>query len=506
MYTHGMITQRLSWWTSRIIAPAMLAALSDPGMAQGNYITSDPYESSIAAISRGITVRRDGSNHNILLALRQLEDPRMRPLFQSLFASDEPSLRIDALLALAELEQGALDPFLLQQLAPKERQLALIAAISLDRFDENLIRGIRNFPDLGDSEKAVGIIMGIRLDLELDRASIDELLAARDPATRMVGAALLNDEVGDSGPLEVEIGNFSEMALPERIVVASALIDIASWHPMPGALAVLRMVANDDQFPRSLRLAAIDSAMGCDCELGLALWMEATRLAESSGDRSRLGVAAIERGLRTSDWSSISDERQLNQRLALAGASLEDGSDISDRTSELLKIRHPLSLQAALAIAEQTEDRDEAMEIRTMVLRSALDDSRFQPVAGRILRSIDAEYPKEIMQIIRDASFLENREILGEVMLTAILENNPPEAVRIAEFYEDHADRSLRSLAVLIKARAMPELDDEDLEELGLVASGGGRISKQTRAIAGWLWLSHNDRTEQAMMEIMGGS
>ena len=83
---------------------------------------------------------------------------------------------------------------------------------------------------------------------------------------------------------------------------------------MPGALAVLRAVANDPEMSRSLRLAAIDSALGCKCPDGIKIWIEATRLANSSGDRSRLGVAAIERGIVSEDWSGISDERQLNQR------------------------------------------------------------------------------------------------------------------------------------------------------------------------------------------------
>ena len=483
-----------------------MGGTTSSGLAQGSYITTDPYEASVAAITRGIQVRRDGSNHNILLALRQLEDPRLRPLFQSMFASDEPSLRIDALLALAELDQRSVDPFLLQQLEPKERMLALMAAISLERFDENLARGIQNFPQPTDVEKTMAIIMAIRLEMELDRVLLDELLEAQDPATRLIAAVLLNDETGDASSLELEVSNYAKMDLPRRIMMASALIDVASWHPMPGSLAILRLAANDEEFSRSLRLAAIDSAMGCECEHGTTLWSEATKLAESSGNRSRLGVAAIERGLQTTDWSGISDERQLNQRLASAGSSLVDGSDVSDRVTELVQIKHPLALQAALAIAEQTRDRDEAIAIWTMVLRNSLNDARLQPVAGRILKNFSGEYPEQIIAIIQEASILEDRETLGEVILTAILEDNPPQAERFAELYEDHHDRTLRSLAIVIKARAQPALAQDEMEELTLVASGGGRISRQIRAIAGWLWLSHNDKTDQAMMEIMGES
>ena len=495
-----------SRWTTVILAPVLLACTTSSGFAQGDYISTDPYDASVAAISRGIQVRRDGSNHNILLALRQLKDDRLRPLFQSMFASDEPTLRIDALLALAELNESSIDGFLLQQLEPRERLLALMAAISLERYDETLVRSILNFPQISDVEKTMVIIMGIRLEMELNRVLLDELLSSSDPATRLIAAVLLNDVTGDSSNLELELENYAKRPLSERILTSSALIDVASWHPMPGSLALLRMVANDEGLSRSLRLAAIDAALGCECEHGITLWSEATKLAKSSGDRSRLGVAAIERGLKTPDWSGISDERQLNQRLALAGASLVDGSDLSDKVAQLMKIKHPLALQAVLASAEQTPNRDEAVEIWLMVLRDSLNDPRLQPVAGRILKNFDAEYPEEIEKIIEEASALESRVILGEVLLTAILESNPPQAIRYAEFFADHQDRTLRSLAMLVKAQAAPQLTKEEMQELSLIASGGGRINKQTRAIAGWLWLSHNDKTEQAMMEIMGKS
>ena len=74
----------------------------------------------------------DGSNHAILLGLRQLKDPAMRPLFQRLLSSDQPALRIDGLLALAETGTGSIDPFLLQQLPASERIIANLDPTPVD--------------------------------------------------------------------------------------------------------------------------------------------------------------------------------------------------------------------------------------------------------------------------------------------------------------------------------------------------------------------------------------
>ncbi|MAJ47833.1 MAG: hypothetical protein CBC35_11295 [Planctomycetes bacterium TMED75] len=493
-------------WTSSLLLLVTIASCPCGALAQGNYIETDPYDSSVAAITRGLQVRRDGSNHNILLALRQMKDQRMRPLFQSMFASDEPSLQIDALLALAEIDEGPIDPFLLQQLSPRDRQLAIMAAVSLDLMDEGVIRGIKNYPDLNEAEKTMAVIVGVRLGMEFDRTLIDELLKSKDATTRLIASVLLSDATEETAQLEEEIAHYNELPLSERIFVVSALIDIASWHPMPSSLALLRQAANDQELSRSLRLAAVDSALGCECENGIVLWQEATRLAQTSGDRSRLGVAAIERGLRTEKWDGISDERQLNQKIARAGASLHDGSDSFEAVQQLLQIRHPLSLQAGLALAEHTDDPRVAEAIRMLVMEEGIKDVRIQPVIGRVMREFGQTAPEGLERLVWKISKLENRTLLGEILLTAVLEENPDLAQTYAKAFEEHPDRTIRSLVILIKARGPEPLDQETKEELAVIATGGGRVSRQVRAIAAWLWLSHHDKTDQAMREIIGKS
>ncbi len=149
-----------------------LAGTGDRALSQGNYIEIDPYDSSVASLARGLKVRSDGRNHNILLALRGLGDPELRPLFQSMFSSNEPTLQIDAVLALAELGETSVDPFLLQQMEEKQRSLALMAAISLELYDEDLVKTMGEFPDLTEVEQTMLIIMGVKLGLEPDTGGI----------------------------------------------------------------------------------------------------------------------------------------------------------------------------------------------------------------------------------------------------------------------------------------------------------------------------------------------
>ncbi|MEC9233869.1 MAG: hypothetical protein VX403_08165, partial [Planctomycetota bacterium] len=314
---------------------------------------------------------------------------------------------------------------------------------------------------------------------------------------------LNNDLTGRTDELEREIERYRGLSVSERILVSGALIDIASWHPMPGALAVLRAVANDPEMSRSLRLAAIDSALGCKCPDGIKLWIEATRLANSSGDRSRLGVAAIERGIVSEDWSGISDERQLNQRIAMAGRGLADETQASEAVVELMRIRHPLSIQAALGVADNLQDREAAERIWLMIMRSALTDVRLQPLMGRLYRNLSERGSEELERVIWEISQVEGQQLLKEILLTAILESGSPRSVEYASLFKDERDRTIRSLVLLVKAKSDEPLDEQELEELTLITTGGGRIDPTVRSIAGWLWLKRNDQVDKAMMEIM---
>ena len=147
-----------------------------------------------------------------------------------------------------------------------------------------------------------------------------------------------------------------------------------------------------------------------------------------------------------------------------------------------------------------------AEAIRIMVIKEGIKDVRIQPVIGRVVREFGKTTPEELETIVWQISKMEDREILIEILLTALLEENPDQAQSFASPFEQHSDRTVRSLAVLIKARGGEPLDKETKDELAVVATGGGRVSKQVRAIAAWLWLSHNDKTEQAMSEIIGKS
>ena len=187
----------------------------------------------------------------------------------------------------------------------------------------------------------------------------------------------------------------------------------------------------------------------------------------------------------------------------MAGQGLANETQAIEAVVELMKIRHPLSVQAALGVADNLRDGETAERIWLMIMRSALTDVRLQPLMGRLYRNLSERGSEELERVIWEISQAEDQQLLKEILLTAILESGSPRSVEFGSLFKDETDRTIRSLVLLVKAKSEEPLDEGELEELTLITTGGGRIDPTTRSIAGWLWLKRNGQNDKALTEIM---
>jgi len=271
---------------------------------------------------------------------------------------------------------------------------------------------------------------------------------------------------------------------------------------MPSAVPLLEFAGHDQDFSRSLRLAAIDAALNCKCDEGVQVWRDVTNLTVSSGDRTRLGVAALERGIKTPDWSNIGDDRRVNQYLAAAGAASATKTNILEAGNNLLVIHHPLLLQAALLLAESgTKEEGEAIQLA--IIENALRDPRLYSTAGRVITDL-ANARSDKLQPLLEQLLQEEDPRVSEFTVIGLLNSDNPESGVLATPFREHSDRSVRSIALIIQARCGIDLDEDDLEELSDIAAGGGRVDNPTSALAAWLWLQQTDARERALARIVG--
>lgn len=472
--------------------------------AQGqNYIEVDPFESSVRALKKGTTPTRDGSNHKILLALRQLQDPDLAPLFRALLDSTEPLLKIDALLALSELEPEdgiELNP-ILERFNQRERLIAISALIDLQLLALEQARNLLGLVELSDVERLmlVGHILSYEQD-DRHAGQIRTLVQDEDAATRMI-AALLLAEMGERNHLESELLAFETMETQTKILTGTAIIDFCDWHPTKEGLPILERATGDDDFVRSLRLAAADTALACECPDGLRIWKKACSNSKSAGDRSRLAAAAFDRGVRTTDWTATRDGRLLNERLADAGEAFGKGTELLPQAKTLLAVKHPLSLQAVLAMADHAPpETSEAIWI--LVLSQGLQDPRLQPSAGRIVTKLADSSSPELQGMLRRIA-RSDQKIMAEFALLGLMNSRNEAAKSDASLFAENPNPTIQSIAMVIRGLSEEVMTDRQMKELETIASGGGRVDPSMRAIAAWAWLERTGNSDRAIQTLI---
>ena len=502
VYTWGMPEHGQRFVFSSLVLSVACILFGAPAQGQ-NYIEVDPFDSSVRAMKSAITPSRDGSNHKILLALRQLQDPSLAPLFMDLLDSKQPLLRIDALLAVSELNSGRgleLAP-ILTRFNQRERLIGISALIDLDLLELDQARAILDLQELSDVEKLmlVGHIISLQKDDEqADR--IRPLIADQDATTRAI-ASLLLAEIGETEPLKKELKAFNELDTQTKVLVGTAIIDFSDWHPNKEGLPFLSQATADKDFVRSLRLAAADAALACDCAEGVEIWKTAIENAAAAGDRSRLATAAFERGLRTSDWESTRDGRLLNERLADAGEAFGQGVELLPHARNLLDVKHPLSLQAVLGLADHcTPETAEA--IWMTVLTQALQDPRMQPSAGRIVSRMANSSSPELQGMLRRIAN-SDQKILAQFALIGLMNSTNDSAKTDAILFADNQNTTIQSISLVIRALSDEVMNDKQMKELQTVASGGGRVDASIRAIAAWAWLKRTGNSDRAIQELI---
>ena len=87
-------------------------------------------------------------------------------------------------------------------------------------------------------------------------------------------------------------------------------------------------------------------------------------------------------------------------------------------------------------------------------------------------------------------------------MILALCNAASPEAAAVAERVRGTLSRRGDALAILAIARGKPSLAPDLLQELGIVAAGGGDLDPTLLVQAAWLFARHSGRADQALLKI----
>lgn len=369
-------------------AVALALLFSAPSLrAEGGKTPTDVLQ----AAARGAETSKGA---DMLLGLRRLKDPALRPLYSALAAGETPGQRKHGVLGLAELESPPrINPLLISRLNdPAEQANILAEAIAQDMVGLEQVEQMLAWPQL---EPLTELVLRARLAREgrpIDRARVQSLLGNRGLPTEVLAAILLAQS-GEPAPLDTAAGKLLAQSDPERSVVVGMLLDIIRRERMTGAspmLARLEAVfatngsAHADVLRTWIRVAPND---------GLLAWQRAWDRARGLPDQLRLALVALD----ASDiappalFKSIKDAKgdAILSLMGQLGEALASKTAPTLPLTDLLRLRYRPAELWVVQNPDRFTEADAEEAARVVISAWAARSSTLDPLSSAIVPAVE---------------------------------------------------------------------------------------------------------------------
>jgi hypothetical protein len=478
----------------------------------------DVVDAAVHLLHQSTVVDRRGTHNLLLKAVRHLQDPATRPLFAHLAGSEHPGLKIHGILGLAELSND------------KQIDLALIAQIQDPAVQSTVITAAMDDKLLGHEQAAqilawdgladeVKMLIAVRL---IEAGTFDDtalLHGAMAHAKKLGGgalAALLLMQLEDPAGLEHLQQTIDQSDDPQRDPVRAMLLQTALRHGFEKSSGWALGIASEPDVDPALGLLALRTAMRFGEPGAVELWRSRyEQAADAPADRVRLALTA----LHLAPWLGPEAFETLRQSDdALLGAIGEAGiliasnsAGVGDAITELLEVCHPMVNTWALGYArEHASEIDAQVTLLGLVL--AYQHSPPRGKARRLDEAIEAAQalyersPDTAVKLLRPIlTDPDTDKLLAQAILLGLVRSRSAGAVDAVDGIVDKLNGTdARGLALLLTARSDRPMDTPQLEELALLARGGGRLEDSLRIQAAWTYLKRTGGAELALQRVLG--
>lgn len=482
----------------------LLATAALAGWPQQNpYGPVDPIDAAARQVRDAVIVRSDGGHHMLLKSLRQLRDPSLRPLFQTLTQADHWTLQLDGVLGLAELEHGAVDPFLLEQIRdPKDRSAAVRAALSLEMVGSDEAAEMLTWKNLTSEDAASLLATRIRLGGTVDLARLEELRSSEVAEVFAVATLLLAEQRGDFTLLDPIRERLARLAPDRRRSLTVAVAQFAERQQMEVAIDLLTEWALEDDGDRSTRLACLAAILAIDPDAGLQVWSTifARETTVSGRLRAALMLLSAEVAVPPQMISMLRGEGEVLEALADAAEAIYSGEGQLEALRRVIDGGHRLSIAWAMTALLHQPPEVSGPLYESLVRELVEDrlDAPLLPVAIEATTRLVEVAPDRLAALLAEAGG--RSETLLEALLVGVLASEDRDAAAsVAKPTLGSASRRCDSLALLAVARTDAELSSEELARLGIAAAGGGRLDPALQVQAAWIFLRRSGRLDSAI-------
>lgn len=493
-----------------------LSALTITCVFGGAQHAADPMEDSIRHLRSAVTSQRDGSHLGMLLALRQLRDSQLEPVFEQLLDHDEWQIQVNAALGLAELAPTPqVNPDHMARLSPLAQEAAIATALDLELLDPQQIPAFLSSDGLSPMAQLFLWAEVIAADGDVDREELRPLVE-HDEYRISCLAALLLAELGEESFLGELRAKLDEEGRAGRRQLLW-MLDAVRQYNLSSAQPWIRSILEKGEAHPDVADTAILSAVSLDPAANIDLWEKGLGREPSLSRRVRFGLMLLHAGpdVPAQAYDSIEGDEDLSIRIAEAGRAVSRGVHASSAIAALIDYGHVRSLEWAVGSGADSLSDEEAARVYLHVLdrleASFRDRDPRQPApraewvaagvtAASKLFKLD---PQRALQRLLDS---DPESPSREALLIGALEAGSAEAGEVAATLDGTGFGRAESLSLLLHAKHAASLSKQDRTRLGLLAAGGGRLSTELQAQAAWLYIKHADAVPAACQRLLAAS
>lgn len=480
--------------------------------AQDRYGRPDSFEASVRTLGEAVRLPPTGARNPSLIALIEMRDPELKPLFQTLLQRpDRPVMQADAIVGMGLIDpRGTVDPFILRQIPSDElRSEVLKSLIGRDLLKAPEINQILSWPDQLLPEDRLFLVATLQRQKEpWQPDALDAIAESQQPAFRALAALLLLEQNQPEAWERFRASSLALMTPEARTELLEALAPAIRTYGLTRAVGPLLRVAADRDIDANVRAAVIGSALELDPESGVAALRDEVQQDRTPVNLLRyallLLVVSDQPGI-DRDAFAIFDDIDLPEvrAFAAAGRCADCGPGCGERYTRVINMGLRPAAEWCLQQAAACSDPAITGEVMNFVLDLAAQarDPR-EPIlilAVRAARELIRVAPDDLLRRITDPA--SPAPVVESIML-ALIDAASDDAAALASRARGKLPRRFDSMALVAIARSGQPLTKADIDQLGVIAAGGGRVDAPLQAQAAWLHLKALARQRDALARL----
>lgn len=481
---------------------AMIAALVLTSAAPA---ADEALDASIRQLTMAVTPQQNGQHLTLLFALRQLHEPSLQPLFYELVQRNEWPMQVHAVLALAELsEKHQIDPWLVRQMNPAGHEAVIASGLDLELIGVDQMNELISHEELGSMSRLLVLAELVSLNRPIPKAQLEKLCDHAEARISALAAGLLV-QTGDESRINTLRSRINGVSQSERDRQLRWFFEAVRQYELAKLQSWVRSALDGETIDEASMFAGVFALAKLGDPNVMAMWTRGLGDNPSQAQQIRYALLlfACAREVPRDAFDRLPANDALLSQLATAGRAIQRGSGAADALIALFDLDHKTSADLAREHLKKLPNDESQRVYAHLVDRIGTEPDK--ATDDRIELGVQAV--NEWFKISPDAVLArlaqaEDDSVLQQTIMLGLFDSESPKVGEAAQQIRRIGAGRADSLALLLIAKHSSTLDAEQIRQLGMIASGGGRVSSVLQTQAAWLYLQHTGNIEKALARL----